>query len=251
MDNFAAQLSLTLQQMYNRISTCEAGLLSPVDIDRGLNLLKKLGYPTPLLDILPPESYERAFPLANPLSKIIEINPKTILDLGCGSALDGFFCLHSLPELKYILGVDASSGLLDEARKRLINFPGPAAKMTLLEADLNQLERHNPGSFDMILMNGSFNLIYDKTSFFQTISRFLNNHGKILIYDFLLIEDLPPGFVDEIDNWLWNIGGALREDELRGVLNDVELKLISVEELERIDPVVSCEILIAKKTACP
>jgi len=56
--------------------------LRPAAIERGLDLLIKLGYPEKLLQALPPESLERTFPLANPLTKITELKPETIIDLG-------------------------------------------------------------------------------------------------------------------------------------------------------------------------
>ena len=247
MDEFSARLGRTLRQMYNQIAECEAGLLKPVAIDRGITLLQKLGYPAALLGSLPPESFDHAFPLANPLPKIIELNPASILDLGCGSALDLFFCAHLLPQLKHLCGIDASSGLLEQGRKRLGNFPEQAAKITLVEADLNQLNQYDLDTFDLILMNGSFNLIRNKTELFLKVAKLLHGEGRILIYDFLLTESLPPGFADEIDNWLWNIGGALSASELNLAVNGAGLEIRSTEELERIDPVARCEILIAEK----
>jgi len=246
MDEFSARLSRTLRQMYNQISECESGLLKPVAIDRGLTLLKKLGYPVSLLESLPPESFDHAFPLANPLTKIIELDPKTILDLGCGAALDLFLCTRLLPRLEHVYGIDASSGLLDKGRKRL-NFPEQTTIITLFEADLNQLNKYDLNFVDLILMNGSFNLIHNKTRLFQTLAGLLNNNGRILIYDFLLTESLPPGFSDEIDNWLWNIGGALSAAEFSTAANCAGLEIISIDDLERIDPVARCQILIAKK----
>ncbi len=247
MNDFTEKLSFALQEMYNRAAVCDAGLLTPVAIDRGLTLLRNLDYPAPLLDLLPQTSYERAFPLANPLTKIAAIAPTTILDLGCGTALDIFFCAHLLLDIEHLTGIDASAGLLNEGRKRLESFPAQAGKINLIESDLNFLDSLNLASFDLILMNGSFNLIYDKVSFLQTLSELLAANGTILIYDFLLTESLPPGFADEIDNWLWNIGGALDENELNEAISNAGFKLISIKELERIDPVARCEILIGKK----
>jgi len=68
------------------------------------------------------------------------------------------------------------------------------------------------------------------------------------IYDFLLTEHLPPGFADEIDNWLWNIGGALDDNKLKEAIDNAGLKLILIKELERIDPVARCEVLIGNST---
>jgi len=247
MDDFSSNLSHALQEMYNRTATCNAGLLSPVAIDRGLPLLQKLGYPTDLLQLLPQTSFELAFPLANPLTKITDLTPKTILDLGCGTALDIFFCAHLLSGIERLTGIDTSTGLLSEGRKRLENFPAAAGKISLIEADLNYLENLDLPGFDLILMNGSFNLIYDKIIFLRKLCKLLTGNGTILIYDFTLTENLPPGFVDELDNWLWNIGGALDGNALNETAGNAELKLISIRELERFDPVARCEILIGKK----
>ena len=247
MDEFSARLGRTLRQMYNQISECEAGLLKPVAIDRGSTLLKKLGYPVALLDVLPPESFDHAFPLANPLTKIIDLAPETILDLGCGSALDALFCTLLLPQLENFYGIDASSGLLEQGRARLIDFSEQAAKITLFEADFNQLDQYDLHTFDLILMNGSFNLIRNKTELFLMLAGLLSNEGQILIYDFILTESLPPGFADDIDNWLWNIGGALSTAELGEAANGAGLEIRLIDELERIDPVARCEIIIVKK----
>ncbi len=247
MNDFSENLSHALQDMYDRSATCDAGLLSPVAIDRGRPLLQNLGYPTALLDLLPQTSYERAFPLANPLAKIADLAPNTILDLGCGTALDIFFCAHLRSDIEHLTGIDASRELLNEGRKRFENFPDQAGKISLIEADLTFLENLNLARFDLILMNGSFNLIYDKAIFLQKLCEHLTVNGTVLIYDFILTESLPPGFADEIDNWLWNIGGALDENELSEAINSAKIKLISIKELERIDPVARCEILIGKE----
>jgi len=88
-----------------------------------------------------------------------------------------------LPQLKSLSGIDSSRGLLDAGRKRLEKFSSSSAQTTLLAADINQLDNLNLGYFDLILMNGSFNLIYDKAYFLQQASRTLTDKGHILIYE--------------------------------------------------------------------
>ena len=248
MSDFAKQLNRALQAMYDNASACKDGILSPVAIDRGLNLLAKLGYPESLLKELPPDSLEIAFPCANPLSRITSLAPKTILDLGCGAALDAFLCARSLPYLRRLTGLDASPKLLAKGVELLRHFPSEANKISLFQADLNHLGDNlcsQRETSELILMNGSFNLIYDKPSFFAELPSLLSKNGTLLIYDFLLTEALPPGFSDEIDNWLWNIGGALIAAELEKVVTDGGLTIVEINELERIDPVARCEIIIS------
>ncbi len=245
--HFEQQLNLALQQMYDKVCSCEDGLLSPVAIDRGIRLLENLNYPQTLIEDLPPGSSDVAFPCANPLPKIISLAPRTILDLGCGTALDTLFCVSSLPELQQITGLDASSKLLAKGEELLRHFPVEAEKITLLQADLNQLSGYRLETSELILMNGSFNLIYDKMKFFTELFPLLTTEGTLLIYDFILTEALPPGFSHEVDNWLWNIGGALNAEELEKVVNDAGLKIVEINEIERIDPVARCEIIISHK----
>ncbi len=251
IDSFAKDLNQALQKMYNKAASCDKGLLSPVAIDRGFQLLQKLGYPLNLLRDLPPRSDVLAFPCANPLSKVSELSPQTILDLGCGTGLDALFCCRSLPDLKRLTGLDASSELLAKGEELLRHFPTEAEKITLYQGDLNILEKDqnfNLQPVDLILMNGSFNLIYNKMKFFTGLAPLLNQNGTLLIYDFLLTESLPPGFADEVDNWLWNIGGALPAENLEQVVTDAGLEIVEIKEFERIEPVARCEIIISHPT---
>lgn len=244
MNSFAKQLSQASQQMYDKASFCEDGLLSPVAIDRGLRLLEKLNYPQILCKELPPGSENLAFPCANPLPRIISLSPETILDLGCGTALDALFCVRLLPNLLQLTGLDASSRLLAKGKDLLRYFPAEANRITLLQADLNHLNNCQLMISKLILMNGSFNLIYDKRKFLAALSPLLDKNGSLLIYDFLLTETLPPGFSDEIDNWLWNIGGALSATELKKIIKNTGFVVVEINELERIDPVARCEIIL-------
>jgi len=243
MDNFPKHLSDALSTMYDRLVE-KKGLFVPLGIARGHKLLKDLNYPEELLARLPNGYAELAFPCANPLKRICSLQPRRLLDLGCGCALDTLFCALSLTELDELTAIDNSPALLARAEKLLGCFPELKTNLTLQRADLNQLNKTAFAKFDLILMNGSFNLIYRKLEFLSTLSGLLEEGGTLLIYDFLLTECLPPGFTQEIDNWLWNIGGALSRKELKQTLASVALKLLTVNELERIDPVARCELLI-------
>ncbi|MEA1922226.1 MAG: methyltransferase domain-containing protein [Pseudomonadota bacterium] len=245
---FAQQLNLALQQMYDKICSCENGLLNPVAIDRGIRLLENLNYPQNLIEKLPPGSGDVAFPCANPLPQIISLAPRTILDLGCGSVLDALFCVSSLPKLQRLTGLDASPKLLAKGEELLRHFPAESEKITLHRADLNHLSSYQLETSELILMNGSFNLIYDKIVFFTELFPLLATGGTLLIYDFILTENLPPGFSNEVDNWLWNIGGALNAVELERVVNGAGLVLVEINQIERIDPVARCEIIISHPT---
>jgi SAM-dependent methyltransferase len=244
--DFSRKLSITLQEMYDQAATCERGLLSPVPVHRGRSLLLKLGYPELLVGQVPERLLNCAFPCANPLARIIDWQPANLVDLGCGAGFDLLFATLSLPELKSLAGIEHSPGLLARARELFKLFPECAKRIELAAGDLNRLTRTKLPTVDLILMNGSFNLVCDKPRLLRLLARQIIAGGRILICDFLLNEPLPPGFSEEPDNWLWNIAGALTPENLTAITENAGLRVIEIRELETITPVTSCEIVLGK-----
>ncbi|NPA24479.1 MAG: class I SAM-dependent methyltransferase [Deltaproteobacteria bacterium] len=243
---FSHRLTTTLQDMYDRAATSRQGLLSPVPVSRGGELLRQLGYPEELIRQIPEKLQDCAFPCANPLPRITEFEPESLLDLGCGAGLDLLFAARTCPQLDRLAGIENSTGLRDQAKKLLGRFPEEKKRITLHAGDFNRLQRISPAPADLILMNGSFNLVYDKPAFLRQAKDALNPEGTLLIYDFLLTEALPEGFSREPDNWLWNIGGALPPADLDRIAGSIGLQVETIRKLERIDPVVRCEIVIKR-----
>ena len=202
--------------MYDTAARKPGGLLSQVRLNRGRELLINLGYQQSDLDRLPAYIMESAFPCGNPLPTIRELQPKTILDLGCGSCLDiGIIAADQNHRQRLIIGIDFSRELL-RLGSRFISFL-PTNHIRLLAADLTALPFSSP-HFDCINLNGSFNVIYDKAAFLKQVSALLHPDGHVLINDLLLMEELPAGFSDDIINWTWNVAGALTPEELKKLL---------------------------------
>ena len=239
---FSRQLTSALKKMYDRAATSRQGLLSPVPVSRGGNLLQQLGYPEELIRLVPATLRDCAFPCANPLPRIIALEPQSLLDLGCGAGLDLFFAARARPQLDRLAGVENSAGLRERAKNLLDRFPEEKKRITIHAGDFNRLQNLSPVPADLVLMNGSFNLVYDKPAFLRQAKDALNHKGTLLIYDFLLTEPLPEGFSREPDNWLWNIGGALPPEDLERAAGGAGLQVETIRELERIDPVARCEI---------
>ncbi len=231
--------------MYDTAAGKPEGLLSPVRLKRGSELLTSLGYQQPDIERLPAYIIESAFPCGNPLPTIRELQPKTILDLGCGSCLDmGIMAASQNHRQRLIIGVDFSWGLLHLGRRFISSLP--ANNIRLLAADLTALPFFSP-YFDCINLNGSFNVIYDKTAFLKQVSALLHPNGHILINDLLLTEELPAGFSNDIINWTWNIAGALPPKELKKLAGEACLSLVHFREHERLEPVCRGEILLRKR----
>jgi SAM-dependent methyltransferase len=231
--------------MYNRAAGASEGLLRPVPIARGRELLTGLGYPEKLVDRVPAEYLECAFPCACPMNIIADRVPSRIVDLGCGIGLDLLFAALAQPEIKELQGFDGSSELRRKGTELRARFPAAADRINLHDGDLNRPEELDFPPADLILMNGSFNLVYDKPAFLQNLAARIGPGGRLLIYDFLLSEPLPVGFGDDLDNWLWNIAGAQSQAQLEQLAAGAGLKLSSCRELEHIAPVIRAEIVLA------
>jgi SAM-dependent methyltransferase len=243
--NFSTELKHTIRQMYDTAARKPGGLLSQIRLNRGRELLTNLGYQQSDLDRLPEFIMEAAFPCGNPLPTIRELQPKNILDLGCGSCLDiGIMAADQNQRQRLIIGIDFSGELL-AIGNRFISFL-PAKHIQLLSADLTALPFSGP-HFDCINLNGSFNVIYNKATFLKQVSALLHPDGHVLINDLLLVEELPAGFTDDIINWTWNVAGALPPERLEKLAGETGLSLVHFHERERLAPVCRGEILLQKK----
>ncbi len=240
---FSARVTAALQAMYDRAASRRNGLLSPVAISRGRDLLLELGYPEELLARVPPALLEYAFPCANPLPRIAAAAPESLLDLGCGAGFDLLFAALSPNPPKKLLGLENSSGLRARSRELRRCFPELARRIRIMAGDFTRLEETVCTQVDLILMNGSFNLVFDKPRFLREAARRLLPGGRLLLCDFLLIEPLPEGFAADPDNWLWNIAGALPAEELTSLAAKAGFRLAARERLETIAPVARTILL--------
>lgn len=249
MPDFALRLSSALRRMYDLAAVSPAGLLQPVPIERGHDLLSQLGYSADLLAQIPPEMAGAAFPCACPMPVIAASGAQSLLDLGCGLALDALVAARTLPKLKRIVGLDQSETLLEQAERLQEKlFSGPP-RLKFLKADLNQPRQieeviKDEPPFDLIMFNGSFNLVVEKARLLKCIRHFMQPDGRLLIYDFILTEELPAGFSEDLDNWLWNIGGALSQGQLQEAAQQAFFEIAALKILEEIDPVSRAEIVL-------
>ncbi|MEA2108847.1 MAG: methyltransferase domain-containing protein [Pseudomonadota bacterium] len=245
--DFSAELKHTIRRMYDTAARKPDGLLSQVALNRGRELLTSLGYQATDIDSVPESIIQSAFPCGNPLPIIRKLQPKNILDLGCGSCLDiGIMAADQNHQQQLIIGVDFSRELLSLG-SRFISLSS-ANHIRLLTADLTDLPFSGP-HFDCINLNGSFNVIYDKATFLKQISALLHPDGHVLINDLLLVEELPAGFTDDIINWTWNVAGALPPEELEKLAGEAGLALVHFHDHERLAPVCRGEILLQKRNS--
>ena len=137
------------------------------------HLINKLHYETPRL-------------LSEKLSNYLDKNLKfKILDLGCGSGLVGV----ELKEITLVIdGVDISSGMLNQAKKKGIYS-------NLFKRDIIHFLENNYHKYDLIVSSDVFNYFGDLNSVFKNIKNSLNDNGFFCFtVESALIEEKNIGF---------------------------------------------------------
>ncbi len=114
-----------------------------------------------ILDWATPESQLKRFEtLLHHLRGRGQPLPRTLLDVGCGTADLLPFLQAEMPELRYT-GVDLLGEIIDEAKRR---HPGA----TLLQANLFERNIFAPRAFDVVFCSGAFNLELGNNAEFLT-----------------------------------------------------------------------------------
>lgn len=102
-----------------------------MDVENFYNLISS-NY-TEMLARLVPRYREMLWMILDYVPK--DLNPKKIVDLGCGTGNLSKGILNQYPKAK-VVAVDLSASILEEASKRLANYPN----MTYLNEDFNHLD---------------------------------------------------------------------------------------------------------------
>lgn len=164
----------------------------------GRRFAESIGYSQALLDTLPSVAYE-AFTGVSNVSVSADIKPGSrVLDLGCGAGLDSLIAAARTGEAGRVSGVDFSEAMIDRAR-------GAAAEAHAENVELHHGDASNlpfeDESFDVVLINGLFNLNPAREAIFRELARVLRVSGRAFVAELVLkaprADDAP---MDE-SNW--------------------------------------------------
>ncbi|MBN2231954.1 MAG: class I SAM-dependent methyltransferase [Deltaproteobacteria bacterium] len=244
--NLPRRLAALLRRQYDNAAAKPAGLLAAVPVDRGAALLTAVGYTREETALLRPEQLAVAFPCHSPLPVIQTLRPDAVLDLGCGAGVDLFLLAASPAPPRRLTGLDFSRGLLAIAGR----CRPEAVRIDLVCGDGTR-PPFARGSFELISMNGSFNVIVDKQAFLRRAATLLVPGGHLLINDLLRLEPFPENFTDDPVNWTWNVAGALSAEEFNPLAAATGLTIERLEIHEPLPPVARAGILLSRSPAPP
>lgn len=192
-------------------------------------------YQTPPLKLVFPVNLFLHARRRKALELIGDVYGKRVLDVGCGS---GVFIVELIKRGAYVIGIDYSKKMLEEAQKQLNHLKIPKSKYTLKNADATNLPFKN-GGFNVILATGLTDYLSDQQNklFIKEAKRVLAKEGKIIV-SFPVAESpfsfLRRGLGLKIRQKLFNlppIENSFSKDRIRSHLATVNLKAESFHKI--------------------
>ena len=164
----------------------------------GFDFAVSLGYPEELLQGLPQSSVERFTGVSN-VSVFAEIPAgSTVLDLGCGGGTDSLIAAGKTGSTGRVFGVDFSASMLSNARSGVAE--AGASNVEFREAEGQQLPFAD-GTFDVVLVNGIFNLNPNRHDIFQELARVIRLGGVLYGAEIILCEPMEDEERAGLANW--------------------------------------------------
>jgi len=164
----------------------------------GRAALSRLGYEEHLYAGLPEANIASFAGTGNPFSVGPIHSGETVVDVGSGSGLDSLIAARLVDSTGRVIGFDMTVEMLEKARA------GAAAiGMTNVEFQEGYAEALPlPDNFaDVVISNGVFNLMLDKTATLREWFRVLRPGGRLQIGDILVTRPIPQDALEDISLW--------------------------------------------------
>ena len=140
-----------------------------------------------------------------------------VLDVGTGTGLLPFELLHSGSPPASILGIDISSGMIDQARRRLHLAFGDDQRVRFEQMDAERLELED-NSFDLILSGFALTHIPQPELALREMYRVLRPGGRLAI----ALGSRPPSLsMDQLRHAIMGVGRKLSERRGRRITGEL------------------------------
>jgi SAM-dependent methyltransferase len=165
----------------------------------GRSFAESIGYPRKLLESLPSISVD-AFAGASNVAIFADIpEGATVLDLGCGSALDTLIAARRTGPKGRVIGIDFSDAMLVRARRAVEQEALDNVELYLADAEIIPVEDK---VIDVAIINGIFNLNPTRDAIFNELARVVRLGGAVYASELILREPLTHNVCESETDWL-------------------------------------------------
>jgi len=181
----------------------------------GRPLAEHLGYPTELLDTIPPEALASFAGVGYHLDLAALRPGDEVLDLGSGSGTDVFSAARLVGKSGRVVGVDITDAQIEKAAS--LRDRAGFGNVELAQAHIEELPFEDE-SFDAVISNGVINLSPRKPRVFAEAARVLRPGGRFAVADIVSGRALKEHTRRNVELWAACIAGAVpRADYLGGI----------------------------------
>lgn len=190
-----------------------------VPVPLGFSYLVSLGYREEILSTLWSFPWELAHPCGCPVNHV-KLKPSAkVLNLGGGIGLDAFYLLATVSGQfsVFVVNLDVAFPALSASRQWAgIFFKEHApvrSEVSWISGDALCLPFRDQ-TFEVVILNGVFNICREKAKLFCEISRVLVPDGTLVIADLFVYKQLPEEIAADPNGLVWCVSGAVTFEDL-------------------------------------
>lgn len=184
-----------IRKKYKQVAKNPEGLFKYPTGKAGLEALQ---YDPEVIKALPETVIASFCGVGNPFTLGVVNEGESVLDIGCGAGVDTIFAAKMTGPFGKVVGIDLIPEMLQRAKANLklvnLNY------VTYEEASSDKLSFADE-NFDVVISNGVFNLVPDKTKALSEVFRVLKPGGRLMIADQVLIGKLTKDRKQIIKSW--------------------------------------------------
>lgn len=184
-----------IAKKYKKVAESPRGLFQ---YPTGWAGLEALRYNSELINALPEAAADSYCGVGNPFVLGPVNAGEAVLDIGCGSGVDAILAAMMIGSGGKVVGIDVIPEMLQRAWENL--SLADLRNITFEEMSVEAMSFRDE-EFDVVISNGAFNLVPDKSKALSEVFRVLRPGGRLMVADQVLIGELPKEMKQIIKSW--------------------------------------------------